>query len=526
MNKILYFTCWYNESNDARRAELLEALNRTLFCSNIDKVILLCENCKPPFTHEKLVSIALDERPTYSLFFKIMNDIGDFEDIVVMGNTDIYPSNDISKLQQLGRDQAFAFSRWDLESTSNEARLFNRKDSQDVWAFRHPIKINKDADFGLGIPGCDNRIAKVISEHGYELVNPSKSIRFFHLHETGVRNYKVGKDRVTGDYALADPVYLKEENLYKSILHVGFDQPPLERAFASVSEQYDFIRWTDYQKKPEQLRELILTKCREESYSLVFFHVQTPHIIIPETIHQIRALSKNNPLIVNWTGDVRKPLPSWYIELGRTLDISLFSNEVDMMVARSNGINAEYLQIGFDTEFFSPGKAEKKWPEIVFLGNHYADMFPLSDMRYKMVVYLKQLYGDRFGVYGSGWKHLGTENLMNDLQAEADCYRGCKVAINLSHFDYERYTSDRMFRLMGSGAFCLSHNYRKIDKDFIPGKHLVTWRDFMQLRQQIDYYLKNEQLRETIAEAGSSLVHAQHTWNYRLKEMKRILLNM
>jgi len=141
-----------------------------------------------------------------------------------------------------------------------------------------------------------------------------------------------------------------------------------------------------------------------------------------------------------------------------------------------------------------------------------------------MVQYLKEKYKNRFGVYGNNWNS-GNGSLMGDLNKEVDCYRGCKIAVNLSHFDYDKYSSDRIFRMMGTGAFCLTKWYPKIEEDFIDGVHLRVWKTFEELSSMVDYYLapQNQAERRGIAEAGQYLVSTKHTWETRLDDLTKII---
>lgn len=313
-----------------------------------------------------------------------------------------------------------------------------------------------------------------------------------------------------------------------SVLHVGFVQPPLEKAFAESFEHYKFIEWTQYQKKAEELRRVIIEAIRDRGYDLIFFQLQTANMITSAFCKQMKEINPSC-LIVNWTGDVRHPLPEWYVEVGMQVDITLFSNNTDAQTATAAGINAGYLQIGFDDEIFKLKENPLPFfdaPEIVFMGNNYLGTFPLSQLRYDMVAHLHKRYGERFGVYGGNWKELERGNLMNKESQEAACYRSCKVAINLSHYDYELYSSDRIFRIMGSGAFCLSKIYPGLEKEFTPGINVGLWNytdNFDDLDSKIDYYLEHEEERTQIAKAGYELVHSKYTWTNRVEELRKII---
>ena len=80
-----------------------------------------------------------------------------------------------------------------------------------------------------------------------------------------------------------------------------------------------------------------------------------------------------------------------------------------------------------------------------------------------------------------------------------------------------------MFRIMGSGAFCLSHRYKGIEKDFTPGEHVGVWDDLDDLMTKIDHFLDAEHDRVFIAREGAKRAHCCHTWDTRLQELKQIL---
>ncbi|MES2395657.1 MAG: glycosyltransferase [Bacteroidota bacterium] len=248
---------------------------------------------------------------------------------------------------------------------------------------------------------------------------------------------------------------------------------------------------------------------------IIFLQLQTDGIIDKHTAAYISQKS----FTINWTGDVRSPLPQWFKDIAPHIGVTLFTNMNDVDQMRAMGFRADYMQIGFPTKIFNSKAKAVNVPDIIFMGNNVGG-FPLSSMRKQMVDILKQKYGNRFAVYGVGYPGSNYIPLQTE---EVKHYRGCKVAINISHFNFRRYSSDRIFRLMGSGAFCLSHHYQDIEKDFEIGAHLDVWKNFEELTSKIDYYLKNEDIRKCIAKTGCEHVHKNHTWMNRIDDLKALL---
>lgn len=259
----------------------------------------------------------------------------------------------------------------------------------------------------------------------------------------------------------------------------------------------------EYEEIPVSQPNLNERICQVTSADLVFIQIQATGIR-EESIQWLKSLGA---YIINWSGDCRQPLPEIYVQMAQWgCDLTCFSNMEDVRHMRELGYASEFLQIGYDPEIYYPGQGAEA-PEIVFMGNNCGG-FPLSTYRQQMVAFLKATYGNRFGVYGSGWVN-GTGNFMGDQQGEANLYRGAKIGINLSHFDCERYTSDRLFRMLGTGICVLTHNFFGAKKDF-PG--IGRWNNFTELQELIDWYLQNESLRKSAANYGQLLAITEYTF--------------
>lgn len=57
--------------------------------------------------------------------------------------------------------------------------LSMRSDMQDTWIFCSPIAndVAEQSDFMLGVPRCDNRLAQILFEANYSVVNPAFNLR-------------------------------------------------------------------------------------------------------------------------------------------------------------------------------------------------------------------------------------------------------------------------------------------------------------------------------------------------------------
>lgn len=184
---IRLFVNHFQHPNPERQKEYDYCLNMNLINPLIDQVYTLSAE---PVKGAKHLPLDID-RPTFNHFFHEINKLADLDDISIIANTDIYLNQTIQHLQNIRSDEAYALSRTDLI----------RWDSQDVWIIKGPVRpIN--ADFCMGTPGCDNRIAYELDRAGYKVSNPSLSIHCTHVHATQLRNYDENTPRVPRPYML------------------------------------------------------------------------------------------------------------------------------------------------------------------------------------------------------------------------------------------------------------------------------------------------------------------------------------
>jgi len=511
---ICLFQNYYTDKDKDRNNELRVCLQKNINNPLIDKIYLLSEE-SIFINNKKIIKVPANKRPTYSDFFNYINSIVLSSDISIISNSDIYFDSTLSLLTPFSDNTCYALCRWDGDT------FYNHSDSQDAWIFKGKIKDIKDLDFGLGIAGCDNAIAYKIEQAGYNILNPSKSIRAIHLHNTEVRNYiqngKVIK-RIPPPYKQIAPTELIRPNEKKKdyrIMHIGFPysnsgQRAIHDAF---KEQGEFLH-IDWQKELkmrglEGLRKFVIEENKKFCPHLVFMQLQTTtDVINADTVKQMSGI------IINWSGDMRENIAEWIFEVGKHIDCTMYSDNYSVEKLKERGINAEFLPTGYNEKDFCPSP----YKEIVFLAQNYAkDTFPLTNFRFQMTNKVQEHFGDRFGLYGGGWKN--ADNLMSNVEKESAVLRHSKIAINLSQFNTFRYTSDRLWRAMGSGTCVLTHRFRDIDYFFQDKQEVVMWDSIDDLIEKIEYYLQHEEERKAIAIRGYEWAKNNATYHHIIKKV-------
>lgn len=302
----------------------------------------------------------------------------------------------------------------------------------------------------------------------------------------------------------------------KKVLHIGCNVGT-ESMPKYFREQCDYTELRLDDRLPINLEKIV------QIPDIVFIQIQSDKIGNNDTTNfigeQLLSLKKRGSFIINWTGDKRRGVPSWMYRFHKYVSVTGFSNEEDVNEFNSKVPNgAIFLQQGIDTNIFKPEGEKVSTPDIVFLANNYGNEFPLSGFRKDVVNNLRAKYGDRFKVYGNGWG--GVHGNVNSSQyEEAKVLRGAKIVISVSHFDSDRYFSDRLGRSLCTGCFVLSHNYKGIEKDFQKDKHLVAFDGISDLIRKCNHYLENEEERNKIAQEGYKLASKEFSYQNIVRQI-------
>ena len=158
--------------------------------------------------------------------------------------------------------------------------------------------------------------------------------------------------------------------------------------------------------------------------------------------------------------------------------------------------------------------------DVIFVGSKRYH----SEWQYrtKLVDWLERTYRDRFEHYGNG----GIKNVrgiaLNNLYWSTKVVVGDTLCLN---FKYPDYWSDRIYETLGRGGFLIHPYVPGIEKEFFDKKHVVFYEygNFQQLKELIDYYLINDEERETIRKAGHELVKNNYTYSHRWRTILKEL---
>lgn len=185
----LLVTYW-NTSDLERRAEFERCFKENVANKCIGKIYVLYEkfdgNAPDFLVDPKIEVIAWPQQPTYKDFFDFANE--HFKDqVVIVANTDIFFDDTLSYIEKLDFTRehlVLVLTRYNVPEYKGRWRRHVR--SMDTWIFKTPMEY-KDARYITGRPGCDLAMLDEWIAIGYNVSNPSLTVKTWHVHENDDR---------------------------------------------------------------------------------------------------------------------------------------------------------------------------------------------------------------------------------------------------------------------------------------------------------------------------------------------------
>jgi hypothetical protein len=210
-NRHYLFTTYYQPNSEERKAEYDFCIEKNKVAS-IDRIYLFVEEQDVEAASKFGVEVVVtSKRPTFKDFFDYIRTEEFQHSINIIANTDIFflnmqqIDNNLHRLQK-GKT-CFALTRYDYHQ-HRPSHLYETPDSQDTWVFNghEGLELVQNINFSMGVAGCDNRLAYELKSAGLDVLNPSKTIYTFHLHDVPIRTFVENViQRVPPPYLLLHP---------------------------------------------------------------------------------------------------------------------------------------------------------------------------------------------------------------------------------------------------------------------------------------------------------------------------------
>ncbi len=280
--------------------------------------------------------------------------------------------------------------------------------------------------------------------------------------------------------------------------------------------------------KVQLLQDWDLKRLNQNFFSLALNHrpdlclVTGGHRILPETVEKIKNLGIKTAL---WTID--PPIDFQPLIFVAPLYDFIFcgGTEAQELLAEAGIKNTHWLPFACDPNFHKPvevtAEEKKKWgSDITFVGSFYPNRFQifegLSDLNIK--------------IWGPGWDKLPPNSLLRqtarNIQLRPEewkkIYSSSKIVMIIHYQDgitpcYQ--ASPKVYETLACKSFLLVDAQKDVLSLFEDGKHLAVFKDAVELRAKIEYYLNNPDKREHIALEGYKEAVQNHTFVHRIEQL-------
>lgn len=238
--------------------------------------------------------------------------------------------------------------------------------------------------------------------------------------------------------------------------------------------------------------------------NLVFYFADEPQgeFVLGDKPELYEALKKLNPKVFIWDKD--------------------FLDEFKGSIYLPLAINPKK----YSTKFYDYQYA------ITFVGSHFTDRCQ------KILCELVKAFKNKLNIFSyekhflQSVKEIKEKNLLdeNDLAIYSKCWKGfvdgedelaqiygsSKINLNIN-LQGKSSINYRVFEVLASGGFLLTDEREDLKKYFEISKHLETYKDIQDLIDKIDFYLKNINIAQRIAQLGKAEVVRNHTFSARAR---------
>lgn len=304
----------------------------------------------------------------------------------------------------------------------------------------------------------------------------------------------------------------------------------LPRAFSTIATAYAQIDHVACLPFPGSLTDQMVSECYRLRPTLIWMQVQGACELTAESVARIRAAADPYCVIMQWDGDMHwQPASAhrdWFKQLGAIIDASLTAEtQFQDQYAKLGVVRPGFLEAGADDRLFHPCPPQPGGPGVVFLANNNNAIPGGYAVRQAIVPAMTARYGAHFGVYGHGWENCACGHGLVPITQEAVVYSSAHAALSISiNNNIARYTSDRLIRMLCSGALCLVERFPDCEGlGLVDGENCLLWSSWGELMAHADAVLTTPTApRWAEMRAAAAALGKLHTWDARMLEVLAI----
>ena len=235
---------------------------------------------------------------------------------------------------------------------------------------------------------------------------------------------------------------------------------------------YSFLSQLKSGKSEDQVSNEIVDIAHRVTPELILWMHTVNLSVTYDTIRKLRK-TENKPVMGYWDGDLYqgpfKPTPKHTLFLCRQCDVIFLQgyNEMAELIYNKDGNDIRYVPAFGDEKKFYPIELHAKNIEydVVLIGNNIKSRNPLrsilcgTKLRHNIVKYFSRKLGNKFAVYGNGWKGTFAKGPI-DYAKQSEIYYKSKITIRANNCNGKYYFSDALPIAMLSGIPVV-HNYEE-----------------------------------------------------------------
>jgi spore maturation protein CgeB len=278
------------------------------------------------------------------------------------------------------------------------------------------------------------------------------------------------------------------------------------------------------QKFLNLMGEITTAKAAEFRPNIILALAQAP--LSPEAIHRLKELEI--------------PVAFWFVEDFRTLPYwkEVASAYDHFFTIQKDGFHPELISAGVKDCYYLPQAAHPavhRPLELSFEQKklYEADLSFMGAAYHNRVHSFSRLLDLDFKIWGTGWdldSHLGKRIQNNNKRVTTDetvnIYNAAKINLNLHSSLYHYginpdgdFVNPRTFEIASCKGFQLLDSRSDLTNFFKLNEELVVFNSLDELKDQINLYITNPDLRSEIANRSYHRVLAEHTIEHRMQEL-------
>ncbi len=282
-------------------------------------------------------------------------------------------------------------------------------------------------------------------------------------------------------------------------------------------EVYDYHGAWDHTHNRATVSQQFLDKVKKFQPQLIHMQLQLTDLINSSILDEARRICPG-VVITNWSGDVRNNAVPNFVNVAGAIDHALISSSGQLDMYRQAGCrNIKYWQIGYDPKTSYPLNYTEFKYDVSFLGNNYGNTFPDGGLRVSVATALKNQFGSKFGLFGSGYTPPVPQV---DPKNANEIYNNSVCALSISNYNsISHYFSDRLLYCMASGRPTISWHFPGFESYFVEGQEIFIARSINDISEIVNYCKKNPDIAKQIGVNGYQKALREHTYTSRVIEL-------